>query len=158
MEGDWILFDLCTCNMPCPCEFAQAHMTVMVYLQLPVLPTRENILNLATRAEKEGFDSLWTITRILWPLNPQTPYVATPDGSLPSEYHNTLDPFDVLTYVAYITNKIALGTSVIDMFFYIPIMLALRLKLLKNRYQLVQDRMIILETMLWPILMVDKDQ
>jgi len=38
MEGDWILFDLCTCNMPYPCEFAQAHMTVMVYLQLPVLP------------------------------------------------------------------------------------------------------------------------
>jgi probable F420-dependent oxidoreductase len=88
--------------------------------------TRENILNLATRAEKEGFDSLWTITRILWPLNPQTPYVATPDGSLPSEYQNTLDPLDVLTYVACITNKIGLGTSVIDMFFYTPIMLAKR--------------------------------
>lgn len=88
--------------------------------------TRENILNLATRAEKEGFDSLWTITRILWPLNPQTPYGYTPDGSLPSEYQNTLDPLDVLTYVAYITNKIALGTSVIDMFFYTPIMLAKR--------------------------------
>lgn len=88
--------------------------------------TRENILNLATRAEKEGFDSLWTITRILWPLNPQTPYAATPDGSLPSEYQNTLDPLDVLTYVSYITNKIALGTSVIDMFFYTPIMLAKR--------------------------------
>jgi alkanesulfonate monooxygenase SsuD/methylene tetrahydromethanopterin reductase-like flavin-dependent oxidoreductase (luciferase family) len=58
--------------------------------------TRENILNLATRAEKEGFDSLWTITRILWPLNPQTPYGYTPDGSLPSEYQNTLDPLDVL--------------------------------------------------------------
>ena len=88
--------------------------------------TRENILNLATRAEKEGFDSLWTITRILWPLNPQTPYGYTPDGSLPSEYQNTLDPLDVLTYVACITNKIALGTSVIDMFFYTPIMLAKR--------------------------------
>jgi probable F420-dependent oxidoreductase len=88
--------------------------------------TRENILNLATRAEKEGFDSLWTITRILWPLNPQTPYAATPDGSLPSEYQNTLDPLDVLTYVSCITNKIALGTSVIDMFFYTPIMLAKR--------------------------------
>jgi alkanesulfonate monooxygenase SsuD/methylene tetrahydromethanopterin reductase-like flavin-dependent oxidoreductase (luciferase family) len=70
--------------------------------------------------------TLWTITRILWPLNPQTPYAATPDGSLPAEYQNTLDPLDVLTYVASITNKIALGTSVIDMFFYTPIMLAKR--------------------------------
>jgi len=71
--------------------------------------TRENILTLATRSEKEGFDSLWTITRILWPLKPQTPYAATPDGSLPIEYQNALDPLDVLTYVASNTNKIALG-------------------------------------------------
>ena len=88
--------------------------------------TRENILTLATRSEKEGFDSLWTITRVLWPLKPQTPYAATPDGSLPIEYQNALDPLDVLTYVASNTNKVALGTSVIDMFFYTPIMLAKR--------------------------------
>jgi alkanesulfonate monooxygenase SsuD/methylene tetrahydromethanopterin reductase-like flavin-dependent oxidoreductase (luciferase family) len=88
--------------------------------------TRENILTLATRSEKEGFDSLWTITRVLWPLKPQTPYAATPDGSLPIEYQIALDPLDVLTYVASNTNKIELGTSVIDMFFYTPIMLAKR--------------------------------
>jgi alkanesulfonate monooxygenase SsuD/methylene tetrahydromethanopterin reductase-like flavin-dependent oxidoreductase (luciferase family) len=88
--------------------------------------TRENILSLSTRSEKEGFDSLWTITRVLWPLKPQTPYAATPDGSLPIEYQIALDPLDVLTYVASNTNKIALGTSVIDMFFYTPIILAKR--------------------------------
>src|SRR6476661_4712173 len=88
--------------------------------------TRENILSLSTGSEKEGIDSLWTITRVLWPLKPQTPYAATPDGSLPIEYQIALDPLDVLTYVASNTNKIALGTSVIDMFFYTPIMLAKR--------------------------------
>ena len=88
--------------------------------------TRENVLKLATQAEKDGFDSLWTITRILWPLKPQSAYRATPDGSLPSEYQNVLDPLDVLVYVAANTNKIALGTSVADMFFYTPIMLAKR--------------------------------
>ena len=28
----------------------------------------------AIQAENEGFDSVWTITRILWPLRPQSPY------------------------------------------------------------------------------------
>ena len=88
--------------------------------------TRENVLKLATQAEKEGFDSLWTITRILWPLKPQSAYRATPDGSLPIEYQNVLDPLDVLVYVAANTNNIALGTSVADIFFYTPIMLAKR--------------------------------
>ena len=88
--------------------------------------TRENVLKLATQAEKEGFDSLWTITRILWPLKPQSAYRATPDGSLPLEYQNVLDPLDVLVYVAANTNNITLGTSVADIFFYTPIMLAKR--------------------------------
>src|SRR5215469_16403245 len=48
--------------------------------------TRDNILQTAIQAEKEGFDSVWTITRILWPLRSQTPYPGSPDGSLPTEY------------------------------------------------------------------------
>ena len=88
--------------------------------------TRDNVLQTATQAEKEGFDSVWTITRILWPLKPQTPYGVTPDGSLPTEYQTVLDPLDVLTYVAANTSKISLGQCVIDMFFYTPIMLAKR--------------------------------
>ena len=88
--------------------------------------TRDNILQTATQAEREGFDSVWTITRILWPLKPQTPYGLTPDGSLPTEYQTVLDPLDVLAYVTANTSKISLGTSVEDMFFYTPIMLAKR--------------------------------
>ena len=93
---------------------------------LGIQATRDNILQTATQAEKEGFDSVWTITRILWPLKPQTPYPGSPDGSLPVEYQTAFDPLDVLTYVAASTSKIALGTSIIDMFFYTPIMLAKR--------------------------------
>jgi alkanesulfonate monooxygenase SsuD/methylene tetrahydromethanopterin reductase-like flavin-dependent oxidoreductase (luciferase family) len=88
--------------------------------------TRENIFQLATQAEKEGFDSLWTIRRILWPLKPQSAYEVSPDGTLPIEYQNVLDALDVLAYVAANTNKIALGTHVKDMFFFTPIMLAKR--------------------------------
>jgi alkanesulfonate monooxygenase SsuD/methylene tetrahydromethanopterin reductase-like flavin-dependent oxidoreductase (luciferase family) len=78
--------------------------------------TRDNALQTAIQAEKEGFDSVMTIARILWPLKPQTPYPVTPDGSLPVEYQTVLDPLDVLTYVAANTSKISLGTSVVAMF------------------------------------------
>ena len=88
--------------------------------------TRENVIQMAKNAENEGFDSLWVFERLLWPINPQTPYVATPDGSLPIEYQIMLDPLETLTYVAANTNKIALGTSVIDMLFHNPVILARR--------------------------------
>jgi probable F420-dependent oxidoreductase len=89
--------------------------------------TRENVIQMAKNAESEGFDSLWVFERLLWPINPKTPYVATPDGSLPIEYQIMLDPLETLTYVAANTNKIALGTSVIDMLFHNPVILARRL-------------------------------
>jgi probable F420-dependent oxidoreductase len=88
--------------------------------------TRENVIHMAQSAESEGFDSLWVFERLLWPINPQTPYVATPDGSLPIEYQIMLDPIETLTYVAANTEKIALGTSVIDMLFHNPVVLARR--------------------------------
>lgn len=88
--------------------------------------TRENVIHIAQNAESEGFDSLWVFERLLWPINPQTPYPATPDGSLPSEYQTIFDPLETLTFVAAITNKIALGTSVIDMLFHNPVVLARR--------------------------------
>jgi probable F420-dependent oxidoreductase len=64
--------------------------------------------------------------RLLWPIDPQTPYVATPDGSLPEEYQIMLDPLETLTFVAANTNKILLGTSVIDILFHNPVVLATR--------------------------------
>jgi alkanesulfonate monooxygenase SsuD/methylene tetrahydromethanopterin reductase-like flavin-dependent oxidoreductase (luciferase family) len=85
--------------------------------------TRDNILQTAIQAEKEGFDSVWTITRILWPLKPQSPYPASSDGVLPVEYETAFDPLDVLAYVAGNTSKISLGTSIVNMFYYTPIML-----------------------------------
>jgi probable F420-dependent oxidoreductase len=81
---------------------------------------------MAQMAENEGFDSLWVFERLLWPITPQTPYPATPDGSLPEEYQIMLDPLETLTFVAANTNKISLGTSVIDMLFHNPVVLARR--------------------------------
>ncbi len=78
-------------------------------------------------AESEGFDSIWAFERLLWPINPQSPYVATPDGSLPEEYQIMFDPLETLSFLAAHTNKISLGTSVLDMLFHNPVILARRL-------------------------------
>ena len=88
--------------------------------------TTGNIVPTAKTAEVEGFDSLWVFERLLWPISPQTPYVATPDGSLPVEYQRVFDPLETLTFVAAKTNKITLGTSVIDILFHNPVVLARR--------------------------------
>jgi len=87
----------------------------------------EAVTKVAQRAEALGYSSLWTIERVLYPVNPQRPYPGTPDGSLPEVYRHVLDPLDSLTYVAGQTKTIKLGTSVLDMPYYNPVMLARRL-------------------------------
>lgn len=102
-------------------------MKVGMFLpQVGEYATKENILYMAKESEKEGIDSVWVLDRLLWPLNPQTPYAATPDGTLPVEFQNVLDPLTTLTYVAGVTKQILLGTSIIDMFFQNPVVLAKR--------------------------------
>jgi hypothetical protein len=38
--------------------------------------------------------TLQVFERLPWPINPQTPYGGTPDGSLPIEYQIVLDPLN----------------------------------------------------------------
>jgi probable F420-dependent oxidoreductase len=92
--------------------------------------TAENLVRIAQRAEALGYDTLWAVERLLWPVKPQTPYPVTPDGSLPAEYKHVLDPLEALTFVAAHTRRIGLGTSVLDIPYYNPVMLARRLSTL----------------------------
>ena len=88
--------------------------------------TRENVLYIGKEAEKEGLDSVWVFDRLLWPLKPQTPYGGVPNAPIPVEYQNILDPLETLTYLAANTDQISLGTSIIDILFQNPIILARR--------------------------------
>jgi alkanesulfonate monooxygenase SsuD/methylene tetrahydromethanopterin reductase-like flavin-dependent oxidoreductase (luciferase family) len=86
------------------------HAKMKIDIVLPHIgsqATRENIISIAKMAEQEHFDSLWAGERLLWPINPQTPYPGTPDGSLPIEHQIVFDRLETLTYVAANTNKIA---------------------------------------------------
>lgn len=87
----------------------------------------EALVQVAQRAEQLGFDSLWVWERLLRPVEPQVPYLGTADGSYPDIFKRVLDPLDTLTFVAAHTKRAALGTSVINMPYYNPVMLARRL-------------------------------
>jgi len=86
----------------------------------------ESIVAVAQGAEQLGFDSLWVLDRILYPVNPKSPYPVG-DGSLPVQYKRALDPLDTLTFAAAHTHRIALGTSVLNLPWYNPVLLARRL-------------------------------
>jgi probable F420-dependent oxidoreductase len=89
----------------------------------------EALLRVAKRAEDLGFDSLWVLDRILWPVSPRAPYPIG-DGSLPLQYKNVLDPVETLTFAAAQTSRIALATGVLNLPWYNPVLLARRLSTL----------------------------
>ena len=98
--------------------------------QLGPQASPENLVRVAVRAEELGYDSAWVLERLLWPVNPQEPYPAAPDGRLPVTYQNVLDPLETLTFVAAHTNRIRLGTSVLVLPYHTPIQLARRISTL----------------------------
>ncbi len=95
--------------------------------QLGQQASPENLIRVAQRAEELGYDSVWVLERLLWPLNPREPYPASDDGSLPEAFQNVFDPIETLTFVAAHTRKVRLGTSVLVLPYHTPIQLARRL-------------------------------
>jgi len=94
--------------------------------QIGSLVGPEALVMVAKRAEDLGFDSLWVLDRLLWPVNPRAPYPLG-DGSLPVQYKNVLDPVESLTFAAAHTSRIALATGVLNLPWYNPVLLARRL-------------------------------
>ncbi|HEX7233096.1 MAG TPA: LLM class F420-dependent oxidoreductase [Candidatus Binatia bacterium] len=86
----------------------------------------EAVVTVARRAEDLGFDSVWVLDRILWPVSPRVPYPIG-NGSLLDQYKNVLDPVETLTFVAAQTSRVALATGVLNLPWYNPVLLARRL-------------------------------
>jgi probable F420-dependent oxidoreductase len=85
------------------------------------------ITRTAQRAESLGYHSAWVADRLLAPVAPRSPYPATPDGVLPEYFKRSMDPVEALTFAAAHTRRLTLGTSVLNMPFYNPVVLARRL-------------------------------
>jgi len=94
--------------------------------QLGPFADPESLTKVARRAEELGFSSVWVFDRLLHPLQPKVPYPLG-DGSLPDVYRRVLDPVEILTFVAARTERVRLGTSVLNIPWYNPVLLARRL-------------------------------
>ncbi len=84
----------------------------------------EGLLAVARRAEALGYDGLWVIERLLYPVQPQAPYPATADGALPRPYRRALDPVATLAFLAAHTQRVRLGSTILNLPFYNPVLLA----------------------------------
>jgi probable F420-dependent oxidoreductase len=82
------------------------------------------IVEVAGAAESMGFDSLWALDRLLWPLEPTSKYPGNREGRIPEAMRNTYDPFTVLSFAASRTEKILLGTSVVVASYRSPLVVA----------------------------------
>ncbi len=89
----------------------------------------EAVATVAQRAEALGVDSLWVLDRALYPVAPRAPYPVG-DGTLPVQYRTTLDPLTTLSFVAGQTDRIKLGTSILNLPWYNPVLLARQLSAL----------------------------
>jgi probable F420-dependent oxidoreductase len=96
------------------------------------LPTKGNtaspeaIRRVAVAAEDMGLASVWTFERLLRPTQPLS-FGDDPSFTVPEYYATVYDPIETLAYVAAATERIRLGTSVIDSLFHPPVVLARRL-------------------------------
>jgi probable F420-dependent oxidoreductase len=89
------------------------------------LASPANIARIAREAERLGYAALWTYERLLRPLA-ELPQPGGPPRRLPEIYRLTYEPLETLSYVAALTERIRLGTSVIDALLHPPVVLARR--------------------------------
>jgi probable F420-dependent oxidoreductase len=89
--------------------------------------TPANQVRVAQEAERLGYHSLWVLQRLLYPVTPQNDYPPMPGQQWPAAFESVADPVVSLAFVAGVTSRIRLGTSVLVMPYYTPVMLAKQL-------------------------------
>jgi probable F420-dependent oxidoreductase len=80
--------------------------------------TPENMVAVAREAESLGYHSLWTLQRILYPRVQGNEYASAPAGPWPAYFESVADPA---------TSQIRLGTAVVNLPYYSPVLLAKQL-------------------------------
>jgi probable F420-dependent oxidoreductase len=87
----------------------------------------ENVTRIAQAAEALGYRSVWVFQRLLYALAPRNEYPPVPGPLWPRPFERVLDPIVTLAHAAAVTRRIRIGTSVLIMPFYQPIVLAKQL-------------------------------
>lgn len=78
------------------------------------LATRDDITRLAMHVESARLDSVWVGDHVVFPVASSSPYPYTADGSFPLGNEGAfLEALTVLSFVAGVTERVGLGTSVL---------------------------------------------
>jgi probable F420-dependent oxidoreductase len=89
------------------------------------LADRETITSLARRADALGYDSIWVTDRLLIPTTTTSVYPYSTTGTLPiGPDEPWLEPLTAVTYLATVTRRIMVGTSVLVIPFRNPVFTA----------------------------------
>jgi probable F420-dependent oxidoreductase len=89
--------------------------------------TTEAIRLFCRSAEELGYSSLWVQDHFMWPLAPRRGYGGRENAPVPKQYQSVWAPMELLTAAAMITDRVALGTSVLVAGNHWPVSLAQRL-------------------------------
>ncbi len=92
--------------------------------QMGLETTPALITQIAQEAERLDYASLWVGERLMRPRHSVS--YGNSSTPLPDYFKSIYDPLEMLSYVAAKTERIVLGTSVIDVFFHVPVVLARR--------------------------------
>lgn len=85
-----------------------------VYPNRGAMATPANLVRFAHTAEALGFDTVWTSDHIVVPTEVQSFYPYHPAGQMPFvPAEPYLEPLIVMTYLAAVTQRIRIGTSVL---------------------------------------------
>jgi len=77
-----------------------------------VTGTSIDVAPLARRCEELGFESLWVPEHPAIPVNAKTPFPGSPDGVIPHNYSQIVDPFIALARASAVTTTLKLGTGI----------------------------------------------
>tara|TARA_R110002110_G_scaffold413729_1_gene641559 strand:+ start:40219 stop:41139 length:921 start_codon:yes stop_codon:yes gene_type:complete len=77
--------------------------------------------------EQAGYGSAWVLDRLLFPVSPSEQYPASADGKLPDAYKRVLDPLALLSFAAACSSKLNIGSSILNLAWYNPALLARQL-------------------------------
>lgn len=88
---------------------------------------RQTVRDFALRAEAAGFDSLWVQEHFMWRAVPKTGYAGAPGLPMPKPYQSLLQPLELLSFCAAITERVQLGTSILVTAYHRPLALARRM-------------------------------
>lgn len=104
------------------------------------LACRAVLTDFARRAEASGFDGLAVFERLIYPIEPMTPFHATADGRLPPHMRRVFEPLTTLAFLAACTQRLSLVTGVMIAAYRSPVVLA---KMAATLDQLCEGRLVL---------------